>query len=66
MHKALFQYVLCVAHTRIEGTWCAYCRNVPGQDHAGEAWYVLKTGDKLAEEIALAIFPRFKGIPYAR
>jgi len=31
--KALSQKVLCVAHTRKEGMWCAYCDAVPGYNH---------------------------------
>lgn len=63
---ALHQNVLCVAHTRIEGTWCAYCGPVLGIRHSEEHQDVLEHGDKLSEKIALAIFLDFEGIPYAR
>lgn len=61
----LHREVLAVATTRIEGTWCAYISNVPGHDHDVEKYGVLRHGEKLAEEVALALFPDFKGIPYA-
>ena len=57
--------VMVVAQTRIEGTWCAYIRNVPGYNHQSEVAEVLATGDKLLEDQALSFFPYFKGIPYA-
>lgn len=62
---ALSRCVLCVAHTRIEGTWCAYCDVVPGLDHDNEFQDVLEHGDKLSKRIAEVIFPKFKDIPYA-
>ena len=62
---ALAMRVLAVAHTRIEGTWCAYINAVPGQDHSGEYQEVLRHGDKLAEKIALQLFPELEGVPYA-
>lgn len=65
---ALAMHVLCVAKTRedMAGLWCAYCHAVPGINHENEMDYVLAYGDKLSEEIALALFPGFKGLPYAR
>lgn len=65
-HSALHQRVLCVAQTRIEGTWCAYCRDVPGHNHVNEVSLVLRDGDKMSEEVALVLFPHMAGIPYAR
>ena len=62
---ALARTVLCVANTRIEGAWCAYCYNVPGIRHASEVAGVLGHGCKLREDIALVIFPEFTGTPYA-
>ena len=66
VHRALHQFVLCVATTRIEGAWAAYCRNVPGQSHRAEVQPVLDEGDALPEGVARALFPEFLGVPYAR
>ncbi len=63
--RALASTALCVAQTRIEGAWSAYCKGVPGMDHREEQHEVLKTGDKLSEDLARAIFPYFENIPYA-
>ena len=65
-HSALAMRVLCVAQTRIEGTWAAYCNAVPGISHRHEAQSVLDHGDKLPEGVARELFPGFGGIPYAR
>jgi len=62
---ALDRLVMAVAHTRIEGAWCAYIHPVAGINHEQEWQSVLYHGSKLPEHIALAIFPRFTGIPYA-
>ncbi len=64
--RALDRCVLVVAKTRIEGTWKAYCRPVPGEDHMMESDAVLRHGSPLPEDIARAMFPEFEGIPYAR
>ena len=64
-YKALDIHVLVVAVQRVEGAWCAYIKNVEGDDHASEAYVVKAWGSKLSERIALAIFPRFEGTPYA-
>lgn len=64
-HRALAKNVLCVATTRVEGKWCAYCDAVPGERHVAEWYAVLRNGAKLPEGIALAVFPEFDGIPYA-
>ena len=63
-HHALAMRVLCVATTRIEGAWCAYCDAVPGMRHDDEVTDVLCYGDKLPEAVALALFPDWEGIPY--
>lgn len=63
---ALSMNVLTVAKTRVEGTWSAYCDAVPGWDHDFEWPAVLSNGDKLTEEVARALFPQFKDIPYSR
>lgn len=64
-YRALAMRVLAVAHTRVEGTWAAYCDAVPGMNHDREQDAVLKTGDKLSETVARALFPRFEKLPYA-
>jgi len=66
VHRALHQFVLCAATTRVEGTWAAYCRNVPGQNHRSEVQGVLDEGDALPEPVARAVFPDFHGVPYER
>lgn len=63
---ALHMKVLAVATTRVEGMWSAYISNVPGYHHDVEYHGVLEFGDKLGQKIAEALFPEFKGIPYAR
>jgi len=62
--RALDSRVLVVAVRRIDG-WCAYIGAVPGESHERELQDVKDHGNKLPESIALAIFPRFKGIEYA-
>ena len=65
--EALAMRVLAVATTRIEGTWTAYCDAVPGERHDQEYGEVLRTGDKLPEHVAQAIFGRtgvFQNMPY--
>jgi len=62
---ALATCVLVVATSRVEGTWCAYCNDVPGRSHQHEIQGVLDHGDKLGEEVARAMFPEFEGVPYA-
>lgn len=57
--------VLAVAQTRIEGTWAAYIDAVPGLDHRYEIHRVLADGQKLQEEVARILFPRFAEVPYA-
>jgi len=57
--------VIAAAQTRIEGAWAAYCDAVPGYDHRVEYEEVLRTGDKMAEWKARALFPEFKDLPYA-
>lgn len=63
--RALDRKVLVVAIKRVEGFWCAYIGSVPGESHELELQDVRDRGNKLDEKIALAIFPHFKGIPYA-
>jgi len=62
---ALHQKVLCVAIARVEGTWIAYCSNVPGSIHRNEYKAVLAHGDKLPEKLAKVMFPLFDGVPYS-
>lgn len=63
---ALGLRVLCVAHTRLEKTWSAYCDAVPGKDHDLEAEEVFRTGAKLQEHVACVLFPEFAALPYAK
>ena len=63
---ALHWDVLCVARTRIEGKWAAYCGAVPGKNHDDEQADVLRQGGKLPSAFARVLFPQFDGIPYAR
>lgn len=62
----LHETVLCVAQTRVEGTWKAYCRAVLGHNHDVEATVVLLLGNQMPENTARTLFPEFKGVPYAR
>lgn len=64
-YTALNHDVLVVAVKRSEGYWCAYIKAVPGDSHEREKSEVARHGGKLSEKVALAIFPRFKGTPYA-
>jgi hypothetical protein len=64
--RPLSARVLAVARTRVEGTWAAYIDAVAGVNHDYEKDVVLRNGDKLTEELAIAIFPEFKDVPYAR
>ena len=65
IRRPLAAKVMAVATTRIEGTWSAYIDAVPGQKHSDEWQEVLGTGNKLDVNVAKAIFPEFKGVPYA-
>jgi len=67
-YVALACDVVAVAITRQEGKWCAYCKAVRGFSHEDEWQEVLRTGEKLSETIAKAIFPDFAALelPYAR
>ena len=64
-YRVLSSRVLVVARTRIEGAWTAFCDAVPGYDHSEEWDAVARHGATLDERVALAIFPAFKGVPYA-
>ena len=63
---ALHSQVLCVANTRIEGAWKAYCGPVAGINHHEEYEDVLKNGNQLSKDIAEVMFLGFKDVPYAR
>ena len=65
LRTALAKRVLAVAHTRIEGAWCAYCDAVMGLNHDNEEQPVLRHGSKLGETLARVLFPQFEGVPYA-
>jgi len=64
--RTLARHVLVVATTRIEGTWAAYCMEVPGKNYDVEEVFVLHSGDKLPESWARAMFPIFDDIPYSQ
>ena len=75
IRRGLGRTVLCAARTRIEIAWAAYIKGIPGNqgvlfppllDEDEELLEVLASGTKLSESIARAIFPEFKGVPYAR
>lgn len=61
---ALASRVLIVAVTRIEGAWSAYCDAVPGIRHDDEWEEVWRTGTKIPEKMARALFPQFEDLPY--
>lgn len=63
---ALASRVLVVATTRIEGEWKAYADAVLGHNHDNEEEAVLDHGDQLPEQLARAIFPVMREVPYAR
>ena len=64
--RALSGHVLVVAVSRIEGAWRAYVGAVPGENHTLEWAEIRRSGATLPETVALAIFPEFAGVPYAR
>ena len=61
----LHRQVMCLAKTRVEVTWNAYCFPVPGINHDNEEHLWEYKGSKLLSSIALILFPDFEGIPYA-
>lgn len=63
---ALHRNVIVLAASRIEGTWKAYCAPVAGVDHEKEYIHVHEHGVDVGGNIARAIFPQFKGVPYAK
>lgn len=62
----LHRCVMCLARTRVEGTWNAYCFPVPGQNHDTEEYLWKTEGVKLPEQVAKIMFPSFDKVPYAR
>ena len=62
--RALDSQVLVVAVRRVEGAWCAYIKNVPGDSHEAEAEIVQRHGSKLPADVARCLFPYIEG-PYA-
>lgn len=66
IRRMLHSQVMCLAKTRIEGEWAAYCFPVPGMNHEEEECFWEEKGDKLPEAYARVIFPEFEGVPYAR
>ncbi len=63
---ALHSKVLCVARTRVERAWSAYCFPVPGINHEEEIYLWRELGSKLFEYHARVLFPQFADLPYAR
>lgn len=63
--RMLHHQVMCLAKTRIEGKWNAYCFPVPGEKHDDEEYLWETAGAKLPEDVARALFPAFEGVPYA-
>ena len=61
----LHREVMCLAKTRAEGKWCAYCFPVPGVNHDKEEYLWLDKGCKMAEKVARLLFPQFEDIKYA-
>jgi hypothetical protein len=65
IRRCLHRQVMCIARSRVEGAWAAYCFPVPGHNHDDEEYIWKNEGAKLGENIAKALFPQFDGIPYA-
>ena len=63
-YRVLDQHVLVVAVRRVEGAWCAYIGNVPGDNYDEEVQLVKARGSKLPENLAKAMFPEME-LPYA-
>ena len=63
--RALDRKVLVVAVKRIPGEWCAYIKDVPGENHERELENVKSYGSKLSRAVAVAIFPMYEDLPYA-
>jgi len=63
--RALDVNVLVVAVRRVEGTWCAYIKNVPGDNYEAEADKVQRLGSKLPAYVARCLFPFVEGV-YAK
>jgi len=61
--KALSGRVLVVAVQRLEG-WVAYCDAVPGWSHDQEYQEVMRTGDKILKDDAIALFGNIGTGPY--
>ena len=64
--RALHRKVLCVARTRIEGTWKAYIFPVPGNSHEDEKHLWRTEGEQLEESVARSLFGSLEDIPYSR
>ncbi len=65
-YQSLSDYrVMVVAVTRIECAWRCYIGAVQGRSHDDEWQAVRDHGGTLPENVALAIFPEFKGVKYA-
>jgi hypothetical protein len=63
-HRALARNVLAAYRTRVMGEWAAYIDTVEGQNHDNEWEEVLRSGTKLPQKVARALFPELDSIPY--
>jgi hypothetical protein len=64
--RMLHRHVMCLAKTRIEGRWNAYCFPVPCKNHDEEEYLWETEGVKIPEQVASVLFPMFSGVPYAK
>jgi len=62
--ERLAPVIMAAAKTSQPGTWACWIGIVLGKDELLDRRSVLKDGTKLKEDIARAIFPRFKSFPY--
>ena len=62
--ERLAPVIMAAAKTSKPGTWACWIGIVLGKDETLDLRSVLKDGTKLKEDIARAIFPRFKSFPY--
>lgn len=63
-YRVLDRQVIVVAVEGAIGDWAAYIGAVKGDNHDHEYEQIAKTGNKVSEEIARAIFPAIKGLHY--
>lgn len=68
MVRALHPKILVVLKRRFADGWCVYIGPVPGHNHEQEYGEVLRTGNKMCESDAKAMFPHMDptGCKYAK